>query len=507
MLPQIVCAVSGHSTPFILDVAHVNLDCVALEHPTIQDLLIDVAEYHELECGCGVVVSGCVWPTMASLNEKDSLLQNSAQTLPAHTSLAALRPARSGQVSLVVEAEDFGLNDFLRMARSKRFKSFTAEGATVFRRTGSEPVLPPATAPSFAALCTTPGSVFVDKSETVCSLLSKFPKSFVNAMRRPRGFGKSTLLSMLDAFFDPCTTCAHFPFTYDQAAMSGSAFGCRGQLLVFSLDLADLSPYTSADGTDDDMDEDKGADLTAILAKCDALLDAAAAKFCARYQEILQAPASATARPNFSATFDEILRWSKAQEYQLCFLIDNYTAPFITYADPGVHFSVTTVIFCALKDLVRYSTVRYAFLVGDEAPSVSRRMKVSGLWTDLTDDPDFSAAVGFTTSEVVALGQALSVDLPGALLSALREDQRTNPQLAYASADVLSLARQLLSTGAVSELPPISVWAMAVAEDEETRDRIFRRNCELLFGQDCFTDNVLANVDEDARLGRTPVVG
>lgn len=476
MLPGILCTVTGHQTPFVFDLAHTG--CALLDRSTIQDLLEHVAEYHELECGCGKVVVGRVWRTTAQLAAADpeAHSRNScADRLPLHTTLESL--GHGSQVSLVIATEDSGPEDFLRLARAKKFQSFTSAGATVFRRMGSEPVLPSAIPPSFASICSTPGSVWVDKSDTIQSLLARFRFSWVNVLRRPRGFGKSTLVSMLDAFFDPYTSCAHFPFIFDESIMCDGAFRCRGQLLVFHIDLADLSPYPITSPGIPELED-----------KCLAFLDTAAVKFYDRYREILKAPPVDTERPGFSPKFFQVLNWAQDQDYQICFLVDNYTAPFMAFRDSLLNFVIRTVIFGALGDCLHCKRARYAFLVGEDAPDVAKLTRVPAHWTDLTDDPAFSAAVGFTSSEVTALGEALSVDLPSALQAALPDAQRGDARLVYSSADVLSLARQLLDLGVVSVKPPpsISVWRMADPPefDEETRNRIFQDTLELIFGQE-----------------------
>ncbi|EJD41793.1 hypothetical protein AURDEDRAFT_169229 [Auricularia subglabra TFB-10046 SS5] len=230
---------------------------------------------------------------------------------------------------------------------------------------------------------------------------------------------------------------------------------------------------------------------------CRALLDDAANKFYNRYHEVLRAPEAETARPDFSATFQEVLHWSRVQGYDWCFLIDNYTTPYVSRPDPRLQDAVGMTIFDTLSHLRLSGFAVYALVVGDSTPDASDLTWIPEAWTDLTDDPDLSAAMGFTQAEVAALGQALSVDLRSALLAALPDEQRDDARLVYSSADVLSLARQLLSGHAPSMQSDISVWTMATPPppNELSPDIIFRRNCEYLFGPDCFDRQVEENSD------------
>ncbi|EJD41792.1 hypothetical protein AURDEDRAFT_169228, partial [Auricularia subglabra TFB-10046 SS5] len=311
---EIVCALTGHDVPFLFNAA--DGDSADLDDPTIQDLLEDVAEYHEFHCACDIAVGSRVWAVPvplpdAALSPHDYLAAN---PLPLDTRLQSLVPAQS---RLLVLGEDCGPNEFLRQARSKKFVSYTVDDGAVLKRLGAQPLLPDKTSPSYTTMCSTPGSVFVDKSAFVHTLISKLTLSFVSVIRRPPGFGKTTLLSMLGTFFDVYPTCAHFPFIFDEATAREPAFQVRRQLLVFSVDLAELS--MTGDWT-------PGGD--AMWDGCRALLDDAANKFYNRYHEVLRAPEAETARPDFSATFQEVLHWSRVQGYDWCFLIDNYTTPY-----------------------------------------------------------------------------------------------------------------------------------------------------------------------------------
>ncbi|EJD41794.1 hypothetical protein AURDEDRAFT_169230 [Auricularia subglabra TFB-10046 SS5] len=332
-------------------------------------------------------------------------------------------------------------SDYLRLYREKMFVPYTSNASRAYRRTGSQPTLPPQIFSSFDALCSIPGLTFVDKSTLLHSLLSELSSARVGIIRRPKGFGKTAFLSMFDAFFDPLSVHAYLPFA-STGDVPSPVFRHRGQLLVFALDLAELKfeEDMSSDGLEDE---------------CDRFMDAAAQKFYARYKSLLRVQDAETSNPGFSPTFLHIIRWSKCQGWKLCFTIDNYTAPVLDGPTFKYKCSISEDIFRRLRNLVCSTFFLYGLVVGDDVAHATQWPGLPTIFSDLTDDPAFAQAIGFTVDDVVALGQALCVDLIGAFPSGTPTGRYA--KRVYAAADIMALARSVTGAGSPDEPLPTKV--------------------------------------------------
>ncbi|EJD48114.1 hypothetical protein AURDEDRAFT_162588 [Auricularia subglabra TFB-10046 SS5] len=325
----------------------------------------------------------------------------------------------------------------LRAYREKTFIPYCANAAKVFTRTGAQLVLPHRTPPSFNTLCSLPGSTFVDKSEFLHLLLSQLAAFRVGIIRRPRGFGKTTFLSMFDAFFDPLSRHAYLP---SAGNTSLPIFQERNQLLVYALDFARL-PFKEGMCADD------------LVAACDSFMDAAAREFYTRYQSLLRVQDAETSRPDFAPTFLHIIRWAKRRGWKLCFTIDNYTAPVLEGPNRRWEWSISEDILNRLGNLVSSRFILYGLILGDDVPHATQWRDLPAAFKDLTDTPALAQAIGFTVDDVVALGQAVSVDLIRALPSGTPTGRYA--KRVYAAADIMTLARSVTS-GSRAEEPALT---------------------------------------------------
>lgn len=445
MSTRYVCAVTGHSPPFIFDLEEANLtDCA---RASVQDVLEHAADYHYAECACNLKIGGRAWVSSTPLSESDDSDwdMSSNDLLSADAILNDLRPApKDSTLYLVLSGDKSPSEDYLRLYREKIFVSHCVKDARVFTRAGGPIALPPRTPASFDALCSTPGSVFVDKSKSVLAALRLFSSSRVNIIRRPKGFGKTTLLSMLDAFFDPLSTHAHLPFTFTED-MSGPVFRARGRLLVFALNLEDavFKPSMSPDE---------------LEAECDRLMNAASQKFYSRYRDLLHVSEQETSRDDFTPTFLHLIRWTKNRGWHLFFTIDNYTAPLLDGPNWSYERSISEEIFARLSNMLFSGFIRYGLIVGDDIPHASERLDLPGPFVDLTDEPELFDVIGFTLDEVVALGQALSTDLIAALPPGTPTGRYA--RRVYAAGDIVALARSVTGAQSHADPPPTEVRTM-----------------------------------------------
>ncbi|EJD41776.1 hypothetical protein AURDEDRAFT_169209 [Auricularia subglabra TFB-10046 SS5] len=541
MSAQVDCAITGHPDPFIFALVHGDQYCLA--QATVQDLLEEAAEYHEVNCGCDIRVTGSVWTATVPLPDALRKAPPSVSgALPLGSSLESLYHAPTTEpLSLVIAGEDcgpFGPNEFLRMARKKRFRDFKSGAGTALRRPGSPTVLPSSVPPTYHDLCTTPGAVFVDKSRALRSLLSTLSGARINIIRRPRGFGKTALLSMIDAFFDPRSPRAHFSFAYEEDSRPEPVLLARQQVLVFSLDFAMLPLCDDVDweecehdedvehdgtgedygrndtGTDDEhneMDENDGdqvlgedfmsdgldqpvardyMDEGAMKRECRSFLDQAVHAFYDRYRSLLRPLDEVASQPASAATLSDIIRWSREQEYEWCLLVDNYTIPKLS-SDPRLERVVAASILSWFSDFALHGPIKYGLLVGNEFPGAADWSGMPAHFRDLTRCPAHFDVIGFTESEVAALGQAMAIDLVSAVKATLPPDRRLDSRLIYSAGDVLVVARRLLEVQHPVEagIKPVRTIVAPPTANDPPRGQIISRNLRLLFGQAEGTDS------------------
>lgn len=366
----------------------------------------------------------------------------STDPLSINAVLDDLRPSpQNSTVYLVLSGEKTPSEDYLRLYRKKKFVSYYAQNARAFTHTGGQPSLPPQNPVSFAALCSMQGSTFVDKTASLHAALSLLAASRVNIIRRPKGFGKTAFLSMFDAFFDPLSAHAHFPFIFTED-MSRPIFRAHGRLLVFALDFADLEfkPTTGRDG---------------LEAECDRLMNAASERFYSRYRDLLCVSKEETSRADFSPTFLDIIRWSKRQGWRLCFTMDNYTAPILNGPSWYYETSVSRDIFGRLYNLLSSGFFSYGLIVGEDVPHASEWKGLPETFMDLSDEPELHDSIGFTLDEIAALGQAVSIDLIATLPP--RTPIGRYARRVYAAADIVALARSAMNPDSQSGPVPSEV--------------------------------------------------
>ncbi|EJD48126.1 hypothetical protein AURDEDRAFT_162598 [Auricularia subglabra TFB-10046 SS5] len=294
-----------------------------------------------------------------------------------------------------------------------------------------------------------PGLVFADKSESLRAVLSRFAYSPVNILRRPKGFGKTTFLSMLDAFFDAYSRRAYFPFEFGDQDMTARPFHAHNRLLVYALDLAELNVNI---GTEVEEYE-----------SCERFLYCGAQRFLERYKEAFaedEAVKAGTLIPSFFG----ILGLLRRHGWKLFVTIDNYTAPVIQDGPrSSIGRIISSYIIRPLARFSRYGQIVYIMIVGEEPSHDIPWVHQTHDFEDLTDNPAFADAIGFTPDEVTALGEVLSVDILKELPSTSSEPPDT--RFVYAAAHVVSVARDLVETGSCRPRKEYPYKALSVAPD------------------------------------------
>lgn len=291
------------------------------------------------------------------------------------------------------------------------------------------PILPLGVS-DYETMCATPGIVLVDKSRYVSAMLSQFSKSCVNIIRAPQGFGRTTFLSTLSAYFDPLSP--HSTFAPDIDCDKGCVSEARGRLLVFNLDLNRIDWRTDPDTHVRDEE-------------CCRALDEAACDFYARYRTLLEAPNSKYATSGFEPTFANVLWRARARRWEVFFAVDNYNA--VIRNDPYGVFqdAISRAIFDLLASMVVHGSLSYGLIVGETIVDAPRWRRVPSFFVDITDSGEFDEAFGFTMDEVCALGATLALDLQAELAPIWAKlDLPEGARIMYCPSDVLSMARDML---------------------------------------------------------------
>lgn len=314
---------------------------------------------------------------------------------------------------------------------------------------------------NYATTCKIPGMLLVDKSRFVSLSHCQFDQAWLPIIRRPTGFGKTMLLSMMENYVDIDSCHAPFPSADDALPAYLVSLPARGLLLVLHLDFGRLSLPASMSVPD-------------LERACCAFLSSASAKCYGQYRRRLHDQGDHTvldiidfsgllvclvlflARCRFA---DWMLRQSLARMQDCRFFvgIDNYTAPLANGArhvlEPIIVSKILQPIFAAKAQGI----VWRGFMLGDDLPG-SRRFSPycsSKLFNeqtlDLSWDPVASDILGIAEDEVVALGTALFG--PGkdllqqvrlhAEVPAEEMDLPSNDWRTYSVRDVLALARAL----------------------------------------------------------------
>ncbi|EJD41766.1 hypothetical protein AURDEDRAFT_169197 [Auricularia subglabra TFB-10046 SS5] len=440
MSPRYVCAVTGHSPALVFDINIANLH--GCTRASVQDVLEYSAEHHYVECGCNLKIGGRVWLSSTPFGDAGNFGDiMSDDPLAIDAVLDELCGASEpSTLYFVISGDKTPCKDYFRLHREKIFASYIVRDAQVFVRAGGLPSLPPQTPCSFDTVCSTPGTTFVDKSKSLHAIL-RLLSSRMNIIRRPKGFGKTTFLSMFEAFLDPLSGHIHWPFTFPERQWD-PIFPKQGGLLVFSLDLADLA-FTSAMNT------------RALEAECKRLMDAAARKFYARYRDLLHVPEQEPSHASFSPTLLDVVDWARLQDWLVCCTIDNYTAPILDRPNTYYAWVLNQEIFQPLDWLYLSGSIPYGLIVGEDVPHASSCLNLPACFIDVSDKPELYDAIGFTLDEVLALGDALSADLIAALPSGTPTGRYA--RRVYAARDIVAVARAVTSAQSPSEPTPTEV--------------------------------------------------
>ncbi|EJD53003.1 hypothetical protein AURDEDRAFT_180596 [Auricularia subglabra TFB-10046 SS5] len=398
---NLLCAVTGHSPPHLFRVS--GADCSRLEKPTIANLLEDIAEDHHVHCGCHLKIASSVWPVHLPPTH-DALSQFDSQTvaaIPLDTPLATLHRPGKDCVHLVVSAETCCDIDHVDAYRKRSFVTHRTGNATVWQRVGTQLRFPEPDPGEYEDLCRIRGVRVVDKTEQLFTLLSHFDSPRLAVIRRPKGYGKTTFLSMFRAFFDVASRQAYFPCMHPSHDLPPFVSDARGSALVFSLDFAKFNL-------------DRGWDLDSVELECSRVVSEAALEFFVRYADVLNLAPGSEYDPNFSPTLSDAVHSTRSHGWRFCLTIDNYTAPLERGPILAFERAVRFAIFGFIHQFMRNSDISFGLIVGSEVSlhePWSDTPCFEHFVCDLTRSPLLSRAIGLTRDEIIALGHSADIDL------------------------------------------------------------------------------------------------
>ncbi|EJD40594.1 hypothetical protein AURDEDRAFT_170405 [Auricularia subglabra TFB-10046 SS5] len=427
-------AIVGHGIACMVDAAAVEDLPGGPYGPavTLADIAVRLDVWHTSHCWCGMDLglSENVWAANLRLDdaaEDEAVLEEyfpaESHRIDPNTSLTDLptpEPPETGTVAVL-----FGKEPGTDVRRAQ-FAGVKWLRGKVFRVSyDPSPRLPPPDLTDYRALVALPGTCFVDTTQLIELWYSRNPSSLIPVIRRPPGYGKSTLLSMC---------CAVFGYAiHDRIIPKRSVYWPlswhRRPVLMLDFSELDFRGCTSED---------------AMLAHADAFMDRAAKAFWDKYVPgEVYTPTGCYYSPHcmIKAVCNRLL--------PLYLAIDNYTHPFLS-ADMYSLSLVEHVIWH--KVLAPFLTDR-----GDASGAIFRGIMVGtdtqGLepfssfsaFARLTRDLTYSAeyaAVGFTAPNVTDLARVVLRDDPERerqFLAACRLPPASNALLC--PADVVRLMR------------------------------------------------------------------
>ncbi|KZV92020.1 hypothetical protein EXIGLDRAFT_769414 [Exidia glandulosa HHB12029] len=234
------------------------------------------------------------------------------------------------------------------------------------------------------------GTYYIDDSDFVGGYYASGPA--IPVIRRPRGFGKSTFLSMLAVYFDTAWPYRHLPI---QRVLYPP---CPQRLLVLWVDFCDLSRRLKAL-----IDSDSDAYRREYRRVVEEFWIATFQAFYARHGHLFTVELRDKLEPDrvhypYDLSDPWFLTWNgfklviESCNYHIFVAVDNYTAPFLDtpshrHRDIGECISEQIIV-----------PILYAL----------RRFPMFAECTqDLTDDPAYAGLIGFSYADVVDLGHAV----------------------------------------------------------------------------------------------------
>ncbi|KAK0447078.1 hypothetical protein EV421DRAFT_180586 [Armillaria borealis] len=472
LLPNldIMCALTGHDHPYFFRTQHSKNVLKTPLSATFMDLRDDIRIEHDLYCHCGKQISDIVWKTDYRMNEDtDDMLANfvkhrpdASKRLPLHDPIVIHFPGPSlsrggNNVRLTFEVEEDediepseGLVDpvspkethsddthgVVMSSHSRASKRYTDLGDSVFKIGFSDVKLPRPRLKDFRELVSTRGVLYVDKTHSLPFLAWGHSHQRIPIVRRPRGFGKTTFLSMF-AYFHDCHSAHEFedlfgPLSAGRRVLSSDYVGLvRANLdLVLTLDLG-LLPVLTIDNMETELTRFLHTTLVSFTDKYRAELNGRTHK-CMPFFD-----------PGYC--LQDVVHFAYRAGQTVCLCIDNYTAPLLALPETQrteIAEALELSLFHTIGPCVIKGYIRKGFIVGewdvpcepDEwAASESRGPYMDtdhGLFhvcVDLTHFPLMQEAFGFVDSEVrkmdEAVGRLPNVDAAGDILNYLNDPQ------------------------------------------------------------------------------------
>ncbi|EJD47929.1 hypothetical protein AURDEDRAFT_162903 [Auricularia subglabra TFB-10046 SS5] len=296
----------------------------------------------------------------------------------------------------------------------------------------------------------TPGLIFLNKAQFVSPRFTQPNDKLLPLLRRPRGLGKTTFLSLLEAYVDvmraPLDILHPEAADYDLPPDLSQLVG-KSQLLVLHLDLAELEISSNAPEAE-------------LRATCSTFLDAAAAASTRKYEWLLRELGRVDV-PNHS--FKGLLRMSGSLQTPVFVGVDNYTAPVSLTGHCAVTESIVAEeVFAPILRAFDGGWILRGLAVGDsDLPGplfwpYGDNDTFSDMTMDLTPDLAALDIVGMTEEDIVALETVLFEETTYSNVDFLHEvrckagvpaevlDHPPSRGRIYSFSDVFALARVIL---------------------------------------------------------------
>ncbi|KZV93119.1 hypothetical protein EXIGLDRAFT_835926 [Exidia glandulosa HHB12029] len=405
---------------------------------TIAEFLRVMAEDHAQTCGCSVRVGSEAW----LLNKRVGTFQRTPHPVNLDCTLGEFILGLDwGAVHLVVKGHPVG-RSLLSVHPPNVLPTcevIERNDAAAFKLAGPKLVVPDDKCTDYAKMCRTEGLVMVDKTRFVLPQFSQPKHNRLAVFRRPAGFGKTTLLSILTTYVDVlCPPAYYSSMDCDTIPPHLVSLDAAARMLVLHMDFADLH-FNHTMSLEDMYDE------------CDRFLAAVGAKFFGRYANFL---GDAVPLPDGQDYYAAIVVAYKTG-YEVFLAIDNYTAPFKHRCTQWEDIAGVHIIDPILEDFTR-GRIHRGIMIGTEfeySPFANwERFQRSTI--DLTHGSELATACGLTSDEVEAIGVAAGIDVLGDVHSAAVSQTHETPavdiaghtQPVFCTRDILALARRRMES-------------------------------------------------------------
>ncbi|EJD39334.1 hypothetical protein AURDEDRAFT_171525 [Auricularia subglabra TFB-10046 SS5] len=390
MLPKgILCGIVDHPVDFVFNLSILLDDYEDCHVSTVDDIarLMDLAHAW---CDCGKKLSKSVWranlPFGWDLNAGLAWFKpEDAELLDGHAAVEhVIHDSPSHAIHLMTKTV---------LPPERRSEVFTQAILRLYgdacRVVGSHELLLPETG-DFNDIWTRPGCFYVDKTLWYRARYDGDGPCKLAIIRRGPGYGKSSVLSAVAAWYDAFYDTRHFPPKICAFEIS------QTPTFVLSLDFARLQ--VDAAGTDGD-----------TLQECNRFMMEAVSAFCGKYAQLLSVPEPSPTPDDADQPYEMARSFATAYKHKIFLAIDNYTSPFLNLAPEQVtriekliHRQILANIFVD----VELGFVFRGFITGSPLPTADIPLPFTfspvfeRFTEDLTDLPDFEKVIGITGEDV-----------------------------------------------------------------------------------------------------------